>query len=266
MAKGSSSVQYKLDSFATLIGSLTENDFSNVMEPVLEKLQKKNPDSILAAVKSVVAQIAIDLSPYAEKIFVPPLLRQLRSPKEDVRHLAVELVGSIARHCSAPEVLEHIVMELLGVLGGKAGVLAQWYQRQCVIMGLIHVRMGVLSLEQGVASIALGAVNALVPAVDKESHEETRSLGLQCMIQWITMLDSIPSEVLDLLKKGTKHSSKPVAAAYLTAVSELSGCISLCTQLIPLVPCLLQRIDGAAGKSSNFHPDGILAAKTLLDI
>lgn len=94
---------YKLASFKTLLGSLTQEDFSEVVQPVLEKLQKKNPDSILLAVASLVKHVRIDLST-SVGVFLPPLLRQLRSAKEDVRRVAVELMGYLAERCDDAEV------------------------------------------------------------------------------------------------------------------------------------------------------------------
>lgn len=104
MTKGGCSAQYKLASFRTLLGSLSQSDFAEVVQPVLEKLQKKNPDSVLSAVVSLVNQISIDLSAHLESIFLPPVLRQLRSSKECVRGLAVELMGNLADRCNCLEV------------------------------------------------------------------------------------------------------------------------------------------------------------------
>ena len=101
---------YKLASFKTLLGSLTREDFSGVVQPVLEKLQKKNPDSILVVVASLVKDLRIDLSTYVG-VFLPPLLRQLRSAKEDVRRVAVQLMTSLAESCGVSEV------------GGRLGLL-----------------------------------------------------------------------------------------------------------------------------------------------
>lgn len=95
--------KHKLASFSTLLASLTPDDFSGAVQPVLEKLQKKNPDSILLAVASLVKHVRIDLSTHVG-IFLPPLLRQLRSSKEDVRRIAVELMGDFAKRCGDPEV------------------------------------------------------------------------------------------------------------------------------------------------------------------
>lgn len=110
---------YKLGSFKTLLGSLTKEDFSGVVQPVLEKLQKKNPDSILLAVASLVKHVRIDLSAKVG-VFFPPLLRQLRSPKEDVRRVAVELMGYLAERCEdskvggcTPLFVEHATLQEL---------------------------------------------------------------------------------------------------------------------------------------------------------
>lgn len=102
-AKGGCNERYKLASFSALLASLSPDDFSGVVQPVLEKLQKKNPDSVLGAVASLVEHISIDLSA-CMGIFLQPVLRQLRSPKEHVRRLAVELTGNLAKRCGSPEV------------------------------------------------------------------------------------------------------------------------------------------------------------------
>ena len=103
--------QYKLNTFGTLLKSLTPADFSEVLQPVLEKLLKKNPDSVLAAVSSLVGHVSIDLSVHVG-IFLPPLLRQLRSVKEKVRNLAVELMGNLAHRCEDPEVIMMLMVVL----------------------------------------------------------------------------------------------------------------------------------------------------------
>lgn len=102
-AKGGCNEHHKLASFSALLASLSQEDFSGVVQPVLQKLQKKNPDSVLAAVASFVENVSIDLSAHIG-MFLQPVLRQLRSPKEHVRRLAVELTGNLAGRCGSPEV------------------------------------------------------------------------------------------------------------------------------------------------------------------
>lgn len=107
--KGGCNDQYKLASFGALLASLTPEDFSGVVQPVLEKLQKKNPDSVLAAVASLVEHVSIDLSAHIG-LFLQPVLRQLRSPKEHVRRLAVELTGYLAERCGSSEVCVPLIL------------------------------------------------------------------------------------------------------------------------------------------------------------
>lgn len=105
--------------------SLDPEDFSGVVQPVLEKLQKKNPDSVLAAVASLVKHLTIDLSVYIT-LFLPPLLRQLRSSKEHVRRIGLELIGSLAARCADPEVRLPPVW-VASVSGCCILVLALWF-------------------------------------------------------------------------------------------------------------------------------------------
>lgn len=92
-----------MSSFSTLLKSLSTEDFSGAIKPVLEKLLKKNPDSILDAFASLVENVSIDLSIDID-VFLPPLLRQLRSAKEHVRGLSIELIGTLAHCCDNPKV------------------------------------------------------------------------------------------------------------------------------------------------------------------
>lgn len=104
LTKGGRNEQYKLESFRYLLGSITQANFSEQVLPVLEKVQKKNPDSVLAAVTALVEQASIDLSVYLGTVFLPPVLRQLRSSKDNVRGLAVKLLSYLALRCRDPGV------------------------------------------------------------------------------------------------------------------------------------------------------------------
>lgn len=101
--RGGGEELYQLASFGTMLKSLTQGDFCDVILPVLEKLLKKNPDSVLVVVTSLVKHLNIDLSAHVGT-FYPPLLRQLRSTNGQVRVLAVELVGSLADRCGDTKV------------------------------------------------------------------------------------------------------------------------------------------------------------------
>lgn len=167
------------------------------------------------------------------------------------------------------QALESMVLELGGVLGGKSGVMAQWYQRHSFFMALEEIRQGVQSTHMPLSrsvDLARGAVNGLLPAVEKESHEDSRAVGLGCMTRWTLMLDTIPPKLLLSLKNGLSSSARPTATICAAAVCELSGSRRLCPQLVSLVPDLLGRLEIAAKKPNSFHPDAIYSSKAVLEI
>lgn len=161
-----------------------------------------------------------------------------------------------------------IVSELGDVLSGKSGVMAQWYQRHCVFMALEGVRQGVASIEmptEQLASLATGAGNALLPAVEKESHEDTRAVGLGCLARWALTLDAIPTNLLKSLKDGLRSASRPTVTIFASAACQLSGRTPLCPQLAALVPDLLARVEVGAKKPNVYHPEAIYGAKAVLE-
>ncbi|CAN0109074.1 unnamed protein product, partial [Scytosiphon promiscuus] len=258
----------RLAAFRPLLTSLTSEDFSEFVRPVLEKLQKKNPDSILLAVASLVKHLRIDLSSNVG-IFLPPLLRQLRSANEDVRRVAVELAGNLAKRCGDIEALESMITELSSALAGKSGVMAQWYQRHAFFMALEEVRRGIgssqMSQERS-AMMASGAVDGLLVAVDKESRDDTRAVGLGCLTRWALTLDTISPKLLASLKNGLASTSRPTVTMSAAAACELSGCARLSIQLAPLLPDLLGRVEAAAKKPNAYHPDAIYSSTVVLQV
>lgn len=162
-----------------------------------------------------------------------------------------------------------MITELSSVLAGKSGVMAQWYQRHAFFMALEEVRRGVGSThmpEARSAAMANHAVDRLLIAVDKESREETRAVGLGCLTRWTLMLDTIPPKLLASLKNGLVSTARPTATMSAAAACELSGCSRLSVQLVPLLPHLLGRVDTAAKKPNVFHPDAIYSSNAVLQV
>lgn len=162
-----------------------------------------------------------------------------------------------------------MVSELCGVLAGKAGVMAQWYQRYSCFMALEEVRRGVVSTRMPAsrsAELAGAAVNGALPAMEKESHEDTRAIGLGCLTCWALMLDTVPPKLLLSLKNGLGSAARPTATIFAAAACELSGCPRLLAQLVSLVPDLLGRVELAAKKPNTFQPDAIFSAKVVLQV
>lgn len=147
--------------------------------------------------------------------------------------------------------------------------MAQWYQRHSYFMALEEVRRGVVSTQMPVsrsAELAGRAVDGILPAMEKESHEDTRAIGLGCLTRWALMLDTVPPKLLLSLKNGVGSAARPTATIFAAAACELSGCHRLLVQLVPLVPDLLGRVELATKKPSTFHPDAIFSAKVVLEV
>lgn len=167
------------------------------------------------------------------------------------------------------QALESMVLELCGVLAGKSGVLSQWFQRHSCFLALEEVRRGVESAqipESRAAELASRAVDGLLPAVEKESHEETLAVGLGCLTRWALWLEVIPPKLLQSLKKGVGSVARPTTIIFAAAACELSGCPRLCVQLVTLMPDLVGRVALAAKKPNSFHPDAIYGAKVVLEV
>jgi hypothetical protein len=92
-------------------------------------------------------------------------------------------------------VLGRIALELQGVLSGKTGALSQWYQRNCVLQALRSTAAAALALlstgnsttDSTTAAVpaAVASVAALlVPAAEKEAHEETKALAMLALSDW----------------------------------------------------------------------------------
>jgi hypothetical protein len=89
-------------------------------------------------------------------------------------------------------VLGRIALELQGVLSGKTGALSQWYQRNCVLQALRSTAAAALALLSTTDCTTAAAVPAavasiaalLVPAAEKEAHEETKALAMLALSDW----------------------------------------------------------------------------------
>ncbi|KAG5182622.1 armadillo-type protein [Tribonema minus] len=194
-------------------------DFATELAPHLERLMRKNPDSVLPAVAVLLSALDLDLSAHAETLFLPSLLRQLRSAKEDIRDQAVFAMEHLAASCKDPKVLGNVAMELISVLSGKAGVLAQWYQRHCIVVALRSVAAAARALAAQVPN-AVAIATALAPLAEKEAHEEARALAYLALAEWTALCvgsdAEVPAEPLKVMTaalKGTKPAAPAIVGA-----------------------------------------------------
>ncbi|CAM9326832.1 unnamed protein product, partial [Phaeothamnion confervicola] len=270
---------HRLDRLAPLLASLTAADVAEVLQPPLERALKKNPDSVLPAVAALVGQLRVDLSPQLGPVFLPPLLRQLRSPREDVRVLALKCAMRLVDRCdgaaAAPPALAAAATELANVLSGKAGsVLAQWYQRHAVLEVMRRMAAQLATLRRTAAASA-AAVAVLVPALEKESHEGTRALGLRCLGDWLALGGGggggkWPAEAATAFRRGIESASKPVVAAHLAALADLTagnggGSATTAGVVAELMPVLIKKAADGAKRTAVLQPEPVFASCIVLE-
>lgn len=185
--------------------------------------------------------------------------------------LCTMLLNELALGVTPPaeQVLDSMASEVVMALAGKFGIVTQWYQRHCLVMGLDGVRTGVVQSHMPApraSTIALQAIEVLLPLVERESHEHTRAVAVASLQRWVVLLGALPMNVLHSLKAGLRSAAKPVVTAFAAAVYELANNADVGIQLMSLLPELLNRMDVAKGKPNIVHADAIYALAASLKI
>ncbi len=197
-------------SFDPVLASVSQEDFSNILLPAFEKQLKKSADSILPTVERVLRQLhRMDFNRSVVDVFLPSLLRQLRSAKEDVRNDAVVCFTHISERSSKSEVRFSVARDLIALLLGKSsGVLSQWNQREAVLHALSRIVVrGFPGLPSTDCSCML---TDLCGYCEKESHEPTKILSFHCLATCASMMQPeqmVPSSVLQCFKKSCEDRS-----------------------------------------------------------
>ncbi len=226
----------RLAAFDPLLESASQEDFLNVLMPTFEKQLKKSADSFLPVIERALKQLhRVDLSMSVVKIFVPTLLRQLRSAKEDVRKDAVICFGHISNRTLKGDVRFSVAKDLVILLQGKSsGVLSQWNQREAVL----HALTGIIA--SGFPGVPITDCSSLLSDLcgycEKESHEPTKILSLRCLATFVsvTQPEHIPKTVLHCFKKSCEQSSATLSVANIESL-HIMATASPC-----LVPILVE--------------------------
>jgi hypothetical protein len=157
--------------------------------------------------------------------------------------------------CSAlAQVLGRIAEELVSVLSGKAGVLAQWYQRHCLVVALRSCAGAARALAAPVPNAAVVATG-LAPLAEKEAHEETRALAFLGLAEWIALavdaaasgdvVPAAPLAVLSAALSGSKPSAPAIAGAAELVVLRPGVAAAIGKALLP---GLTQRVEDAKAR------------------
>ncbi|TDH65918.1 hypothetical protein CCR75_006513 [Bremia lactucae] len=241
--------------------NLSFEQFEKIIMPSVEKILKKAPESAIKALGALVHAAPLDFGRYLCSVFEPVLVSKLRSSKDDVRTLTVSLSCALARSFRQSKYLLQLVTTISSLLSGKHGILAQFYQREVVFAVLKDATdTAAIKLEASkVQEIALIATRSLLLAVGKETHEQTRYLGLLTLGKWLALVG--PNELYTVagteLKSGLKNKSEAVVAGYARALAVLS--YSRADAVAPFADEIVAVLKESNKKPNVVHLDGILA-------
>ncbi len=241
-------------SFDPVLESVSQEDFLNVLMPAFEKHLKKSADSFLPVIERALRQLhRVDLSMSVVKIFLPTLLRQLRSAKEDIRKDAVVCFSHISDRTSKSDVRFSVAKDLVILLQGKSsGILSQWNQREAVLHALS--RIVVYGFPGVPATDCSSLLTDLCGYCEKESHEPTKILSLRCLATFASVMQPeqmVPNAILRCFKKSCEQSSATVSVA---GIESLQLMARASPHLVPILvelfaEWLLSLIKGASDSS-----------------
>ncbi|RHZ01524.1 hypothetical protein DYB31_000087 [Aphanomyces astaci] len=262
----------QLQSYAGFVSTISADEFASVVEPVLSRLLKRSPDSLLQAVRVMTQSLRIDLGLYMGPMFVPVFTAKLRSQKDDVRINCIGLVDAVLRRCADFAHVLTILTEVLGVLDGKHGILAQFYQREAVFTTLYNASLHAPAWEGAAADLAALVLPSLVQASTKEANEGTRYIGLQTVSQWLSLLhptttNTLPADISAFFTSGLQHKVDSAVVAHAYAVLSARETVSTAlAQDVSIVRELVRLVDTANKKPNVLHLDGVLALSVLASL
>lgn len=244
--------------------NLDHERFDVIIKPTLAKMLKKSPDSILEATNALIGAAPLDFGRYVQEMFSLLLTAKLRSQKEDVRVLTIALAKALLATFQSQEHILLVVSDMGALLDGKHGILAQFYQREAifaVISEAADTSTAVLGADAA-KSIAGTAISALLKAINKEAHDQTRHLGLLALGKWLAVAQEVSAESVTSIKAGLKNKSEHIVAGYLRALVVFCRQVKSPTAVASLksfADDLLTVIKEANKKPNIVHLDGVLA-------
>ncbi|OQR88225.1 translational activator GCN1 [Achlya hypogyna] len=262
-----------LAAFAPLLATLSAAEFDDVVAPVLSRMLKRSPDSLLDAAVFVVRALpaAVDLSAHVAPLFGPLFPAKLKSVKDDVRDACQQLLAAVISRCTDATAVTAVVTDLVGLLEGKFGLLAQFFMRDAVFQGLAAVGAAVGTTLGSTAARALAAdlvLPALPKAIAKEANDVARSTALWALGRWLALhtptTAPLSGDIRALFEAGLASKNESVVVAHARALLMLAR--SHAEALLPLAPHLAAVAAEAQKKPNVAHLDGVLALAALTHV
>lgn len=241
---------------------LDTTHFDALIKPTLAKALKKSPDAVLEATLALVHAAPLDFGCYVHDMFTPVLVAKIRSQNEDVRRLTVALARALLATLRDESHVLAVVGEMGALLDGKHGLLAQFYQREAIfaVMAAAADTATTVIGAGGAKAIAATTVPALLKAIAKEAHDQTRHLGLLALGKWLALAQELSPATRAAISAGLQHKSEHVVAGYLRALVVFCRQAPATADLLQsFAPDVLNVIKEANKKPNVVHLDGVLA-------
>lgn len=242
---------------------LTYEQFDVIIKPVMSKMLKKSPDSVLEAVGAFVFASPLDFGRYLQELFLSMVITKLRSQKDDVRGLTITLAKNLLMSFQDVQHVELLTTEMGNLLDGKHGILAQFYQREAGFAVLSNAADSpALSLNaEDAQAMANAVIAALLKAINKEAHDQTRYLGLLALGKWLTLAQEVSADSVTKFKAGLTSKNEAVVAGYLRALTVFarSAKAANVAALNVLANEVIAITKESNKKATVLHLDGVLA-------
>lgn len=111
--------QETTSAYQSLLGSLTKNEFGDVLLPALTRSLRRNPEVVLNLALHLFRVMHLDVSTFGLEL-QKVMLQFIRHTNSDVQSMAVNLQSHMAKLISDRDVLQQMVETFVGILSGKA--------------------------------------------------------------------------------------------------------------------------------------------------
>eukprot|EP00735_Rhodelphis_limneticus_P006871 TRINITY_DN1932_c0_g1::TRINITY_DN1932_c0_g1_i1::g.23049::m.23049 TRINITY_DN1932_c0_g1::TRINITY_DN1932_c0_g1_i1::g.23049 ORF type:complete len:2717 (+),score=940.13,sp/F4I893/ILA_ARATH/35.18/0.0,HEAT/PF02985.17/1.4e+03,HEAT/PF02985.17/1.4e+03,HEAT/PF02985.17/1.9e+03,HEAT/PF02985.17/67,HEAT/PF02985.17/6.2e+03,HEAT/PF02985.17/34,HEAT/PF02985.17/3.3e+03,HEAT/PF02985.17/0.11,HEAT/PF02985.17/0.013,HEAT/PF02985.17/0.069,HEAT/PF02985.17/1.4e+03,HEAT/PF02985.17/0.012,HEAT/PF02985.17/8e+03,HEAT/PF02985.17 len=239
-------------SWKPFLKSLTAEEFTQTVLPVVDKTCKRNPDLALASLQALLGSLDLDLSPHASQLLA--LLDPFLTSKEDrPREEAVQCVSALAARCGDMAVLRTCCDNIIKSLKGKLPPV-----RAALLSAVDALAAAPKSDSAAIRAEVEAIVDGLGKVVQEESHDEARGAGLVAMGRWLGRDGCMTPAAAKVYvsKHALKTDKDSVRAAALDSLSLVvgRGGVEACKQAgAEVVPALLEVIKTTATKPAVRH-------------
>ena len=256
--------------FTPLLPLLSEADVGALM-PSIDRMGKRNPESILPSLATLLSSLTVDLSLH-HKLLLPLLLAELKHGEEERRRTAQHVLAALVRNTRDPAALSALLASLVSHLQGKSGTLSQWQLRSSFLSAIGSLSLSSLS-SHDTAALSAASVDALTDFLDKEPSSDARTTGVDALTSHLPHLPALSDKVQKHLTTGVSRvkDGNSVPAYLILLIDAIEGgtvtptlCSSLDGVVSRAVDVLAGHIKAAAAKPLQHRREGLLSIALLL--